>query len=187
MADATANGGRPALFLDRDGTVNVDHGYVDRPERVDLVPGAARAIAAARAMGLKVIVVSNQSGVGRGFFGEAEMARVNDTIRARLEAEEPEAKLDGLYCCPHAPAAPGEPGCDCRKPAPGLLLLAAREHGVDLGRSWTVGDKPSDVAAGRAAGTRTILISPDGDPDGADHGARDLAEAVARIESEVRA
>lgn len=181
MAGPKADGGGAALFLDRDGTVNVDHGYVDRPERVDLVPGAARAIAAARAMGLTVIVVSNQSGVGRGYFGEAEVARVNDTIRARLEAEEPEAKLDGLYCCPHAPAAAGERGCECRKPAPGMLLRAAREHGIDLARSWTVGDKPSDVAAGRAAGTRTILISPDGSPDGADHGARDLGEAVAHI------
>ena len=175
------NGGRPALFLDRDGTLNVDHGYVDRPERVDLVPGAAQAVAAARGMGMMVIVVSNQSGVGRGYFGAAAMHRVNDTVRARLQAADAGATLDGLYSCPHAPARAGEAGCDCRKPAPGMILRAAREHGIDLTRSWTVGDKPSDVAAGRAAGTRTILISPDGDPDGADFGARDLAEAVDRI------
>lgn len=174
-------GRRRALFLDRDGTLNVDTGYVHVPETVRLLPGAAEGVAEARRRGYLVVVVSNQSGVGRGFFGPEAVDLVNTKVEALLAEADPEAKLDGVYSCLHAPPEPGEDPCACRKPEPGLLLQAARELGIDLSASWMVGDKPSDVEAGRAAGTRTVYVSKDGAPDGADLGARDLAEAVARI------
>jgi len=174
--------GRPALFLDRDGTLNADTGYVDTAERVHLLPGAAAAVSRARALGYLVIVVSNQSGVGRGMFGPEAVELVNARVDALLAEADPAARLDAVYTCPHAPAGGDEAGCDCRKPAPGLLLKAIREHRIDPARSWMVGDKPSDVEAGRAAGTRTVLLSADGKAHGADLGARSLAEAVDRIE-----
>lgn len=180
----SADPGRPALFLDRDGTLNADTGYVDRPDRVHLLPGAAAAVARAKALGYLVVVVSNQSGVGRGLFAPGAVDQVNARVDALLLEADPAARLDAVYCCPHAPATEGEAGCDCRKPAPGLLLKAMREHRIDPARSWMVGDKPSDVEAGKAAGTRTILISANGAPDGADLGAHDLSDAVARIEGQ---
>jgi D-glycero-D-manno-heptose 1,7-bisphosphate phosphatase len=186
-AGGVRGGGRPALFLDRDGTLNVDTGYVDRPDRVHLLPGAAAAVARARARGFLVVVISNQSGIGRGYFDAAALEAVNARLRELLAGDDPGAVLDALYVCPHAPPVPGQAPCDCRKPAPGLILRAAREHGIDLARSWMVGDKPDDVAAGRAAGTRTVLISKAGEPGGADLGARGLDEAVERIAREAAA
>jgi D-glycero-D-manno-heptose 1,7-bisphosphate phosphatase len=109
---------------------------------------------------------------------------VNDRLEELLQEADPEARIDAHYVCPHAPPAPGEAGCGCRKPAPGLLLKAAAEHGIDLARSWMVGDKPSDVEAGRAAGTRTVRIAKDAAPDGADLGAGDLGEALDGIAAE---
>jgi D-glycero-D-manno-heptose 1,7-bisphosphate phosphatase len=178
----TAGARRPALFLDRDGTLNADTGYVDRPERVHLLPGAAAAVARARALGYLVVVISNQSGVGRGMFGAGAVDQVNARLDELLLESDPGARLDAVYTCPHAPPAEGEPGCECRKPAPGLILKAIRTHHIDPARSWMVGDKPSDVEAGQAAGTRTVRIAEDGAPDGADLGARSLAEALQRIE-----
>jgi D-glycero-D-manno-heptose 1,7-bisphosphate phosphatase len=183
----TTGAGRPALFLDRDGTLNADTGYVDRPERVELLPGAAAAVARARALGYLVVVISNQSGVGRGLFGPEAVEQVNARLDELLLQADPDARMDAVYTCPHAPPADGEPGCGCRKPAPGLILKAIRTHHIDPARSWMIGDKPSDVEAGRAAGTRTVLLSEDGGPRGADLGARSLAEAVARIAAQEKA
>lgn len=142
-----------ALFVDRDGTLIVDLGYPKDAARVTLVPGAAAALALARAGGRRVIVVGNQSGVGRGLLAEDDVWRVHARMEELLAGGG--ARIDGAYYCFHAP----EDGCACRKPSPEMLLRAARDHGIDLGRSLMVGDKASDVDAGRAAGCRAVLLT----------------------------
>lgn len=145
---------RPAVFLDRDGTINVDTDYVSRPEEVALIPGVAPAIARLNDRGLPVIVVSNQSGIGRGYFSTEDYERVRTRIEALLAEEG--AHLDATYVCPHAPSDP--PRCECRKPRTLLFRRAADEHGLDLARSWYVGDKLRDVEPSRILGGRGILI-----------------------------
>jgi len=142
-----------AIFMDRDGTVMADVGYPRQPDDVELLPGAAETLARLRALGFKLIVVSNQSGIGRGLVTADEAAAVHKRFVAELRAHGVE--LDGAYYCPHSP----EDACTCRKPLPGLIEQAARELGVDLADSFMVGDKESDVEAGRRAGCRTIAFS----------------------------
>jgi len=143
---------RRALFLDRDGTVIVDAGYTRRPEDVRLLDGAAVALAEAASLGYALVVVSNQSGVGRGYFTEAELDRVHARM-VELLAEHGVA-LDGAFYCLHAP----QEDCACRKPKPEMLERAARELGLDLARSAMIGDKASDVEAGLAAGCAAFLL-----------------------------
>ena len=143
------------MFLDRDGTINADVGYLGDPAGLVMLPGAIAGIQAFNRAGWRVIVISNQSGVGRGYFDEAALAAIHDRLIAELA--EAGAQLDGIYYCPHQPDA----GCECRKPALGLLLQAQREHGIDLGRSWVIGDRPSDIELGRRAGCRTALVLPE--------------------------
>ena len=148
---------RAAVFLDKDGTLVEDVPYNVDPARVRLAPGAAAALAALHAAGYRLAVVSNQSGVARGLFPEAALA----AVWRRLAELLPGVPLAGCYYCPHHPAgaAPAYAvECDCRKPAPGLVLRAARELGVEPRRSWVVGDILDDVEAGRRAGCRTVLI-----------------------------
>ena len=137
-----------AVFLDKDGTLVENVPYNVDPQRIALAPGAVEAVTRLSAQGYRIIVVSNQPGVALGYFGPADLAGVRQRLEALLPA------LDGFYYCPHAPAA----GCDCRKPACGLLLRAAREHAVDLAGSWMVGDILDDIEAGRRAGCRTVLV-----------------------------
>ena len=144
--------GRPALLLDRDGTLIEERDYLSDPAGVALLPGVAAAIGLANRAGWVVVVVSNQSGIGRGYFGESEVAAVNQRIERLLAAEG--AHLDRLYHCPHAPEA----RCSCRKPAPGMALQAAAELGLDLGRSFVIGDKPADLALARAVGATPLLV-----------------------------
>ncbi|HVK72636.1 MAG TPA: HAD-IIIA family hydrolase [Kofleriaceae bacterium] len=141
---------RRALFLDRDGTLIVDVGYPRDPDQVELLPGAAAALRALPA-DIALVIVTNQSGLARGLITPAEAAAVADRVAARFAAEG--VRLAGAYVCPHGP----DDGCSCRKPAPGLLLQAAHELGLDLAASVMIGDKPSDVAAGRAAGCAASL------------------------------
>lgn len=161
---------RPALFLDRDGTLIEDVGYPRDPRRVRLLPGAADALARLARLGFALVIVSNQSGVGRGLFTRAEAEAVHAEVLRRFAAAG--VSFDGAYYCYHAP----DEGCDCRKPAPGLLRQAAAELGLDPGRSFIVGDKPADVAAGAAAGCRGILF-------GAEAG---WGEVVRFIQSQVK-
>jgi D-glycero-D-manno-heptose 1,7-bisphosphate phosphatase len=155
---------RRALFVDRDGTLIVDVGYPRDPAGVEPLPGAISALRELQAH-FALVIISNQSGIGRGLITEAEARAVHDRVvdvfgRAGVG-------FAGAYYCPHAPDA----GCPCRKPAPGLLLDAARELALDLASSVMVGDKGSDVLAGRAAGcTHTIRFGPD--VDGADDAQR---------------
>ncbi|MEK7374927.1 MAG: HAD family hydrolase, partial [Thermodesulfobacteriota bacterium] len=138
-----------AVFLDRDGTINEEVGYLDRIEKLRLIPGAAEAIRLINESGMKAIVVTNQSGVARKFFDEASVDEVHARLRDMLRAEG--AFLDGVYYCPHHPTeGRGDylRTCDCRKPAPGLLLRAAEELQLDLARSYMVGDTLKDIEAG---------------------------------------
>jgi D-glycero-D-manno-heptose 1,7-bisphosphate phosphatase len=145
-----------AAFLDRDGTINVkmpEGDYVERPEQVQLLPGAAAAIAALNAAGVPVFVVTNQRGIALGRMTEEDLARVHERVSALLASEG--AHVDAFYWCPHDR---GE--CDCRKPGTAMLEQAAREHGVDPARGVMIGDSESDVEAGRRVGARTIRLAP---------------------------
>jgi D-glycero-D-manno-heptose 1,7-bisphosphate phosphatase len=148
-------GSYPAVFLDRDGTLNRDKGYVYIWEDWEWLPGAPEALARLKEAGFKLVVVTNQAGVAKGYYTEDAVRELH--VRANLElAGRAPAALDAFYYCPHHPAYSGP--CSCRKPAPGLLERAAAEHNLDLARSFMVGDKLSDTAAGLAAGCRSFLV-----------------------------
>jgi histidinol-phosphate phosphatase family protein len=149
----------PAVFLDKDGTLVEDVPFNVDPQKIVLGPGAARGLAALHAAGYRLVVVSNQSGVARGYFAEEALGGVRRRLGELLGACG--VPLAGFYYCPHHPggAVPAYAvACGCRKPAPGLVLRAAAELGLDLARSWLVGDILDDVEAGRRAGCRTVLI-----------------------------
>ncbi len=150
-------GRAPALFLDRDGVLIEEVEYLARPAQVKLIAGAAACIRAANVAGWRVVVVSNQSGVARGLFPESVLPDVHRVIAEKLG----EAEIDGFYYCPHHPTH-GQGhyriDCDCRKPKPGMLVQAARELGIDLAKSWLIGDRLTDLQAGASAGCRTILV-----------------------------
>lgn len=151
--------GDPAVFIDRDGTLTEEVGYVNHPRRLRLLPRSAEAIRRLNRSGFKAVMVTNQSGVARGYFSEEVLHAVNEALVSQLKAEG--AYLDGLYVCLHHPTVGDPPyraACDCRKPAPGLLTRAAGDLGLDLSRSWMVGDKISDILAGRRAGVGSILV-----------------------------
>jgi histidinol-phosphate phosphatase family protein len=137
-----------AVFLDKDGTLIENVPYNVDPARIKLNPGAVNAVGEFADHGFRVLVISNQPGAALGYFQECALDAVAQRLRELLPA------LDGFYYCPHAPAA----RCTCRKPAQGLLLRAAEEHGIDLRRSWMVGDILDDIEAGRRSGCRTVLI-----------------------------
>jgi D-glycero-D-manno-heptose 1,7-bisphosphate phosphatase len=148
-----------AVFLDKDGTLVEDVPYNVDPDRIRLMPGAAAGLRDLHAAGYRLIVVSNQSGVARGYFEEKALAAVEQRLRELLSAEG--VPCSGFYYCPHHPrgsVAAYAVACECRKPRPGLIVRAAAEQGIDLGGSWFVGDILDDVEAGRAAGCRTILL-----------------------------
>ena len=147
---------RRAIFLDRDGTLNKDTGYVHRKEDWHWLPGVVEALQRFHAVGYALVVVSNQSGLARGMYDLAALHELEAWINADLEAKG--AAIDAWYYCPHLPEITGP--CSCRKPAPGLILRAAEEMGLDLARSWMVGDRVRDVEAGLAAGCRCVLLRP---------------------------
>lgn len=150
----------PAVFLDRDGVLIAEAEYLSHPSRVQLIPGAAAAVRRLNDAGRPVVVVTNQSGVARGFFPESRVVEVHAHISALLLAEAG-AVIDHFDYCPYHPTAGvGEylRDSDCRKPKPGMLLRSAAALGLDLANSWMVGDRRSDLEAGAAAGCRTILV-----------------------------
>lgn len=149
-----------AVFLDRDGTIVDDTGFIRRVEDVKLLPDAAGAVRELNAAGWAVIVITNQSGVARGLLSEKDVAATNQRMIDLLAKEK--ARVDAIYYCPHLPEGKVSQYalvCDCRKPRPGMLLTAAAEHDIDLASSVTIGDAPRDVEAGLAAGTRAILLT----------------------------
>ena len=145
---------RPAVFLDRDGTLIHDRHYLSDPAGVELLPGAAEAVARLNRAGLFVVLATNQSGIGRGIYGEEDYRAVHARLVELLAAEG--ARLDADYHCPLAPGAP-DPGA-MRKPGAGMFLRAAREHGLDLADAWYVGDRARDVTPAGALGGRGILV-----------------------------
>jgi D-glycero-D-manno-heptose 1,7-bisphosphate phosphatase len=155
---------RKALFLDRDGVININHGYVHTPARTEWVPGIFDRVRDARAAGYLPIVVTNQAGIGRGYYDERAFLAYSAWMHERFS--EQGAPLLATYWCPHhAEAGQGEYriDCGCRKPAPGMLLAAAQAFDLDLPGSVLIGDKASDLEAGRAAGlTRVQLVASDG-------------------------
>lgn len=161
---------RAAAFLDRDGVLNVDHGYVHRLDALDLIPGAAEAVRLLNGAGYLVIVVTNQSGVARGYFEEADVERFNRELTRRLAAQG--ARIDALYVCPHHPegtVARYAIACDCRKPRAGLLAQAARDFQIDRARSFLIGDRDGDREAAAAFGITGIMF---------DHSTQSLVDVV---------
>lgn len=156
--------GRPAIFVDRDGTLIEEREYLSRPEDVRLLPGAATAIDDLRLAGFACVMITNQSGLGRGWFTEGNLDQVHQELIRQLALAG--SHLDGIYVCPHAPtsADTGIIEHPDRKPGPGLLFKAARELSLDLSASWMIGDKLSDVLAGRNAGCRGNLLVRSGHP-----------------------
>lgn len=156
---APAPAPRRALFLDRDGVINANHGYVHTPERTDWVPGIFELVAAAHAKGYLPIVVTNQAGIGRGYYSEAQF--LDYTAWQHREFAQRGARLLATYWCPHHPEA-GQGDykvvCGCRKPQPGMLLAAARDFALDLGASVLIGDSDSDLQAAHAAGVGTLRL-----------------------------
>jgi len=147
---------RPALFLDRDGVLNVDHGYVFRKADFEPIAGVFEALRLAVARGYILIIVTNQSGIGRGYFTQTDYDALEAYIR-QLFADEA-IPLTAIYHCPHHPDAK----CDCRKPRPGMILRAAQDHDIDLPRSVMIGDKPSDAEAAQTAGVGKVeLVTPE--------------------------
>lgn len=163
-----------AVFLDRDGTLMADVGYPRDPDDVRLLPGVVAGLTACRDAGFRLAIISNQSGVGRGYFGADAVAAVHRRLIDLLEAEG--VHIDDAQYCLHAP----EEHCACRKPSPLMIQRSAARLGADLASSFMVGDKTSDVEAGRRAGCRSILLRPDADSAGAETGsvATSWAEVV---------
>jgi D-glycero-D-manno-heptose 1,7-bisphosphate phosphatase len=152
---------RPTVFLDKDGTLIEDLPYNVDPARIRLAPGARAGLRLLGEAGFRLVVVTNQSGVARGYFTEADLDAVARHLGGELAALG--ASLHGFYFCPHLPDGINEYAieCDCRKPEPGLIHRASRELGLALEGSWFVGDTWMDVVAGRAAGCRTIMVGPE--------------------------
>jgi D-glycero-D-manno-heptose 1,7-bisphosphate phosphatase len=178
---------RRFVILDRDGTINVEVGYVLDGGELELIPGAIEGLRGLRALGLGLVVATNQSPIGRGMLAPERLDAIHDRLRALLR--EGGVELEGIYVCPHAP----EDGCGCRKPEPGLALRAAREHGFDPAEAFVVGDHAADMLMGRRIGATTILVRTghgeeelmNGAGDHADHVVADLNEAAGVIRSAV--
>jgi D-glycero-D-manno-heptose 1,7-bisphosphate phosphatase len=150
---------RPAAFFDRDGVINVDRGYAHRIDQFELVTGAAAALRACREAGMLIFIVTNQSGIARGMFGEEALARFHDHLRAALAGEG--AEVDEIRYCPHYPegsVAAYRAHCTCRKPAPGMLLDLIERWGIDRTKSFMIGDKQTDLDAAEAAGIEGHLF-----------------------------
>lgn len=167
---------RRFVFLDRDGTLVRDRGYTHKVADYELLPGVKKGLARLSGAGFGLAVITNQSGIGRGYYTEADF----ETFQAHLFAdlERGGVRFEGTFLCPHLPEA----GCTCRKPAPGLLWRAREEIGADLGTSWVVGDQPSDIELARRAGCRGAVLVGVGATQratlGEVHAVRDLEEAA---------
>lgn len=155
----------PAIFLDRDGTINVDHGYVHDSDHFQFIAGVIEALQKLKQMGFSLVLVTNQSGIARGLFTEQQFIRLTEWMDWSLADKG--VDLDGIYYCPHHPDGVIEvfrQGCDCRKPQPGMLLSAQRHLHIDMPASYIVGDKIEDLMAGKAAGVGNKVLVRSGNP-----------------------
>ena len=153
------NGRRRAVFFDRDGTLNKEIGYLNHPSLLELYPFAGKAVGLANRANLLTIVVTNQAGVAQGLFEEPALEKIHRQLSDRIQAAG--GKLDGIFYCPHHPRATVETyrvECDCRKPGAGMLERAATRFGIDLERSFIVGDRYVDIQAGHRVGARSVLV-----------------------------
>jgi D-glycero-D-manno-heptose 1,7-bisphosphate phosphatase len=158
MADSNPTK-KPAVFMDRDGTMTVEGGYINHPSRLKLIAGTADAVRLCNENDLLAVVTTNQAGVARGYFTEDLVNVVHDRLRSMLAKKG--AQLDAVYYCPHHPREgkpPYQADCNCRKPRPGMIEQACRELPVDLARSYMVGDKISDSEFGHRLGLRTVMV-----------------------------
>lgn len=181
---------RPAVFLDRDGTLNEEVGYLSRPEDLALIPGAGAAVRRINQAGMAAVVISNQSGVARGYFDEVTLGSIHQRLREELEKVG--ASLDGIYYCPHHPEGVVEEyrkECGCRKPEIGMIRKAVQELAVELSNSYMVGDHIKDIRLAVNAGMRSVMImtghgkdvwarAGEAEQSLPDHVAEDLAAAV---------
>lgn len=150
---------RKAVFLDRDGTINLDRGYTYRVEDLEFLPGSVEGIKLLNMSNWLVIVVTNQSGIARGYYTEEDVRTFHNAMNEELEKYG--AWIDAFYFCPHHPKegiGKYRVSCECRKPRPGLILRAAMDFNVNLSCSWVIGDKETDIMAGKAAGCKTLQI-----------------------------
>lgn len=143
---------RRFVLIDRDGTINVEKHYLSDPDQLELIPGTAEAIRALRKAGFGVAIITNQSGIARGYFDLARLEQIHARLREILAAEG--AQVDGIYICPHGP----DDDCTCRKPLPGMIEQAVAEHGFDPRQAVMIGDKEADVELGRGVGATAILV-----------------------------
>jgi D-glycero-D-manno-heptose 1,7-bisphosphate phosphatase len=143
---------RRFVLLDRDGTLNEERHYLSDPDQLEILAGVPAALRRLAAQGFGLVVVTNQSGVARGYFDIATLGRIHDRLQALLAAEG--ARLDGIYICPHGP----DEDCACRKPLPGMVEQAARDFGFDPAQAFVVGDKAADIDLARAVGAKAILV-----------------------------
>ncbi|CAO95967.1 D-glycero-beta-D-manno-heptose 1,7-bisphosphate 7-phosphatase [Erwinia tasmaniensis] len=155
----------PAIFLDRDGTINVDHGYVSEIDNFEFIDGVIDAMRELKQMGFALVLVTNQSGIARGMFSEDQFMQLTEWMDWSLADRD--VDLDGIYFCPHHPEGVTETfkqSCDCRKPQPGMLLTAQQELNIDMSASYMVGDKIEDMQAAAAAGVGKKVLVRSGKP-----------------------
>ncbi len=164
--------GQKAFFFDRDGVINVDHGYIAAVENFEFMNGLFPVMRALADKGYLLIVVTNQSGIGRGYYTEEDFNRINEWMLQRFAEED--VHLAAVYHCPHSPEA----GCACRKPAPGMFQQAVREHNIDPAASWMIGDKDADMQAAQAAGIPNRVLIGGADPVHSTHRISNLSELL---------
>ncbi len=167
---------KPAIFLDRDGTINKDIGYLHEIKQWQWLPLAKQALVSLYQCGFSLIVISNQSGIARGFYDHDDVTNLHNWVNEQLNPLG--CKISAFYYCPHHPDINGP--CSCRKPAPNMILQAAKDLNIDLQHSWMIGDKAIDVQAGQGAGCKTIWLTTDIEQAAKYHTihAKDLAQAV---------
>ncbi len=159
LGDSEKHTLRKAVFLDRDGTINVEKEYLINPSDFEFLPGVPNALQKLQNAGFLLVIVSNQSGVARGYFTESQVDVLHQSMEKRLELFG--VSFDGIYFCPHHPTSGQSKylcDCECRKGKPGMLLTAAKELQIDLSQSFMIGDKIADIQAGHAAGCKTFLV-----------------------------
>lgn len=182
-----------AVFFDRDGTLNYDPGYLGDPDKLVLYPGTSEGLKLLKELGFMIIVITNQSGIARGYFTARDVEAVHRRLNEILQHDG--VSVDAFYYCPYHPDFNTPEECKCRKPSPDMLLRAAGDFGIDLRESYFVGDTASDVRCGRAAGVKTVLVKSSlGDEDvdrlrtegvAADFVAGDISEACRLIANDI--
>ena len=166
------------IFLDRDGVINHEVGYLHKVEDFKFIEGVFEACSAFQSLGYQIVVITNQSGIGRGYYGEQEFHQVNDWMLAQFSAQG--INVLDVFFCPHGP----EDGCACRKPKPGMLLDAKEKHDIDMSRSWMIGDKEADVAAANAAGiNNTVLVKSGHDIDEKNSNAKYVLDSIKQAQT----